>query len=320
MNRRITTTLILLVLLAATVPAMAQDWKGRGRLNGVVVDENNEPVVGATVTITWKETGQGPDPMITSKKGRWATLGLGGGLWKIKIVKEDYLISEGQAPVREAQIGPGQTLRIILKPIPIEQKQADLSAILEEGNVLLQAGDFPSARTKYEEVLAEIEAGEAGRGQILRAIARTHYQEGNPDLAITSLKQTLAEFPGDADTLQLLIGLLTAEERNEEAETYIAQLPEGAKLDSNIALNRGIEHYNAGEMEPALEAFQRVIADHPESPEGYYYRGLVFLSQGKSEEAITDFTKMLEIAPEHPNASEATEFLKYLQSQSDSSE
>ena len=36
--------------------------------------------------------------------------------------------------------------------------------------------------------------------------------------------------------------------------------------------------------------------------ETYYYRGLVYLNQGKIAEALADFKKLLEIQPDHANA------------------
>jgi len=59
--------ILLIALGLALVPAfeaLAQDWKGRGRVQGKVVDEAGEPIRDATVTIVFGERG-GPEPTKT---------------------------------------------------------------------------------------------------------------------------------------------------------------------------------------------------------------------------------------------------------------
>ena len=58
-----------------------------------------------------------------------------------------------------------------------------------------------------------------------------------------------------------------------------------------------------GDVEGALEAFSVAIASNPDGAAvPYYYRGLVYIEEGKVMEAIDDFTSALEIDQHFPQA------------------
>ncbi len=128
---------------------------------------------------------------------------------------------------------------------------------------------------------------------ILRGIARTYYQEKQPEKAVDTLKQALALKPDDVESLRLIVNLLVATNREPEAQEYMARLPAGATVDPATLLNIGIKSYNEGKMPEALAEFDRVVKENPTLPDAYYYRGLVYLATGKTAEAKADFQKLL---------------------------
>ena len=304
--------LILAPLCAG--PLMAQAWKGRGRLQGQVVDPEGGPVRGAKVTLHQKDLADsGPPPMVTDKKGRWSYLGLKGGLWSIIIETENFMRSEGIVKVNEFG-GPGKPIHVELKPPAMEPAQNLAAEAVDRGNELLQAGDATAARAEYEKALDD--AGEASRPVLLRAIAQTWALDGAEDKAIELLEQSLTLAPEDSLTLKLLINVLLDAGRDEEAKPYIARLPAEEKLDEQARLNLGIDLYNRGEMEGALEQFRQAIADFPESADAYYYRGLVHMAREENDAARADLQRFVDLAPaDSPRAGEARQFLEYLTSQ-----
>jgi len=308
---RLTVAALALTLLAA--PALAQDWRGRGRLQGQVLDPEGEPVEGAKVSLHSESAdGPGPEPFTTDKKGRWSYLGLAGGSWVIVVETDEYVTSEGTVQVNEFGAA-GQPIRIQLKEPTQEMRQSQAAGKVVEGNALLEQGKYAEARALYEEALPEI--AEKNRLALRRGIAQTHLQEGHSDKALEVLERLLEEHPEDTTTLKLIISILLKEGRDDEARPYIDRLPEQEKLDLDTRLNMGIEHYNAGEHDAALEQFDKALADYPGEAEVYYYRGLNYLGMGKNEEALADLREFLELAPDSPKASEAEEFISYLESQ-----
>lgn len=302
----------LALLLAA--PLHAQDWKGKGRIHGKVVHPDGKPYKGAKVSLhPAGKPGNGPEPFYSKKNGQWSYLGLKGGKWTVLIETGEYLLSEGTVDVNEFATGPGAPLVVTLRAPSPEQLQNEAADLVDEGNQLLKAGSYGEARARYEEALPEI--AEENRPALMRGIAQTYIQEGQIDKALELLEQTFELVPDDPNSLKLIISVLLAEGRDDEAKAYIARLPEDAKLDTATRLNLGIELYNQGEFDGALEHFNKAIADYPDDAEGYYYRGLTYLGQQRNAQAAADFQKFLELAPDSPKAAEAQEFLEYLESQ-----
>ncbi len=315
MHRATGFALLLISSLLLGSTAQAQDWAGRGRLQGIVTDQNKNPIAGAKVTLYLAEEGQGPKPLTTDKKGRWSTLGLATGTWTVIIEAEGYKVAEGAARVIAEGIGPGETLRVSLNPIPkelIEASKAESPAgMIERGNALMIERKFAEARAEYEKAIAAIE-DQASHPAILRGIVRTYYEEGKKTEALATLQKALAIAPDDQDSLRLIVTLLLADGKEAEAATYQARIIGEFKVDPNSLLNLGIQKFNEGKTAEALSYFDRVINDNPALPDGYYYRGLCYLNQNKTAEAKADFLKLLELDPNHPRAAEAKEFLAAL--------
>ncbi|HSG39347.1 MAG TPA: tetratricopeptide repeat protein [Thermoanaerobaculia bacterium] len=316
------TALLTLLLLVVSVPVWGQAWAGRGRLQGTVKDESGKPVEGARITLRKGNDrvdpkADGPKTITTDKNGKWSILGLAGGTWGILIEKEGLMTSEGQAPVNEFAVA--QPINIVLKAPPKEviQKAQEESAAgqakaaLERANALLAQGKYAEARASYEEGMAKLE-DQSLHPAIYRAIADSWYKEGKADQAIASLKKSLEYAPDDAATLQLLVNLLVAEDREDEAKVYMAKLPQGATVDPNTILNLGIKEFNSGNMDQAMTHFDRAVRENPSLAEAYYFRALVYMNQQKNAEARADLEKLIQLDPDNQYAKDAREFLKDL--------
>lgn len=316
---------LMILLVVAGVPAWAQSWAGRGRLQGSIKDESGKPVVGATITLRQGDKqvdpkADGPKTITTDKNGKWSTLGLAGGAWGILIEKPGYLPSEGQVKVNEYAIA--QPLNITLK-VPSQQQVQQVQAqqkdspaaqakvALENANALLAQNKYAEARASYEEGMSKLE-DKTLFPSIYRAIADSYYKEGKTDAAIDTLKKSLAVAPDDPDTLKLIVTLLASSNREAEAKTYMAKLPQGTQMDPAIGLNVGIKAFNEGKMDAALKEFNEVIAGNPSLADAYYYRAMVYLNKSQNPQAKADLQKLLELEPGSKFAKDAKDFLKEL--------
>jgi Tfp pilus assembly protein PilF len=305
----------LLLLVAAAVPARAQDWSGRGRVNGVVTDEaTKKPIAGAQVTLRRGDAPDaGPALIKTDKKGHWGYLGLAGGAWAVRIEAEGYVPSEGSIKVDEFGVNPQIQISLRTMASVAPKEDAALTALqktLDTADSLLQQKKPAEARAEYEKALPELEGN--NRAIVLKRIATAQMLEGNDAGAVDTLKQALEINPADEVALKLIVDRLIVLKRDDEAQQYIARMPAGAALDSNTMLNQGINDYNAGKYPEAIAKFEQVVAAKPDFADAYYYRGLAQLASGKTVEAKADFEKVLALDPNGEHAAECKDFLKSL--------
>ncbi|HVS66837.1 MAG TPA: tetratricopeptide repeat protein [Thermoanaerobaculia bacterium] len=317
--------LLLFVTAGSLATLAAQDWAGRGRVQGIVSDEEGEPVKGAIVRLfKGGLEGPGPEPLETNARGRWSYLGLGGGSWTVEIEYPGYAISEVSIPVSE--FGNNETLLVQLeRPAQVAARTGDKEAAakqaateaatktLAEAGALIEAGRFDEGRKLLDEAITQLDPSK--HPAVLLEKAKTYFTEGNVDQTVATIQQGLAIDPNHVESLRLISSILVNEGREEEAAQYRARLPAGQKIDPNAFLNQGISLYNSGELEEALSKFDQIVVDYPNLADAYYYRGLVHLGKAQNEQAIADFKKMLELEPGHANAGEAKQFLEYLESQ-----
>ncbi|MEM9556209.1 MAG: tetratricopeptide repeat protein [Acidobacteriota bacterium] len=306
---------LILLLLLATTPALAQEWVGRSIISGTVdTADGGDPVEGAKVTLSLEGVETAPEPQITDAKGKWSLSGLRGGEWEIIIEKEGYI------PYRDyidlSATGERQRSSISLREIPAEEKakkaQAQAAKIAQEGNALLEQQEYQGARTKWREALAL--SRDEDKGQLFLAIATTHSVEKNHDRAITVLEEGISAVGDDPELVKLMAAELAAVGRDEDAKQYIERLGEDAALNPSTYFNMGITAYNGNEMDKALGYFNEALSQNPDMVQGYYYRGLVHVNLSNNAEALADLQKFKDLAPaDDPKIAEADTFLEYLQ-------
>ncbi|MEM6453752.1 MAG: tetratricopeptide repeat protein [Acidobacteriota bacterium] len=317
MKRRAFVLALAMMMFVGLSALEAQEWAGRGRLQGIVTDaDTGKPIRDAKVTLKFNNIdGAGPSSDTTNKRGRWGALGLATGNWTILIEAEGYVVSEGQARVAEGAVGPGQTLRVQIRKVPEQVEQVaddgpDVRGMLERGNVLMNQGKYADSRAEYQNALAELTSEESKKSHpmILLAIAQTYAAEQDEDSAIQTLEQILTLDPENQDALKVMSSILVNQGKEAEAQAYLERIQGDFKVDPSSLLNLGIQAYNEGDIDKASGYFERVVADYPELPDGLYYRGLVYLNKGNTEGAKADFLRLIEVAPDHPKAAEAKEF------------
>ena len=199
-KRAIICSVVALVCVAfvAVTPGHAQDWKGKGRLAGKVLDEEGNPLPGAFVKLELPGRG-GPEPLITDDKGKWAIFGLASGRWNVDIGAEGYVTMSAFANVSQVRRLPPGTIQLE-KAVPVGPPPEVLEAI-EKGDAAYKEGRFADARVEYEKLLElRPDLGSTLRMQI----ARCYKEEGNYEKELEHLGAILAEDPENAEVRILM--------------------------------------------------------------------------------------------------------------------
>lgn len=68
---------------------------------------------------------------------------------------------------------------------------------------------------------------------------------------------------------------------------------------ANKMHEKGHDFLKSGELDKALECYKQALTEHPNNPDIYSDRGVVYLHKKQQVEAMKDFNKALELQPEY---------------------
>ena len=297
-------SLFVAAALALAVPALAQDWKGSGRMEGKVLDAEGKPLAGVSVKVNLPERGGGTT-LTTDKKGRWAIGGIASGNWEVDFEAPGYVIKKVTVNLAS------EASR--LPPVEVKLEKAapagpppEVREALERGDAAFKAGRFAEARAEYEKLLA-LRPDIADT--LYRQIAFTYSREGNYARAVEYLEKVLQANPADAE-----LRLLTAQEALrggmlDKGLEMLKGVDDSSVKDPAVFFNVAALLLNAQKQEEAVAYLTKAIAVDPAYVDGYFQRGLAYLGLGKTAEARADFNKVIELAPTSPQADTAKKAL-----------
>ncbi|HKD11934.1 MAG TPA: tetratricopeptide repeat protein [Thermoanaerobaculia bacterium] len=302
--------LAALCLAAVSSIALAQDWRGTGRLDGWVKDDKGQPVEGATVQMTMENRAGGPKAK-TNKKGYWAILGIAGGKWNMDISAPGFETKKLSVGVSEAARAPAMEIQIKPEAAQTAPGGAGVASApsatgqqvkeaIENGNKLLGDKKYAEARAEYEKALALVPDNPA----ILKGIVQTYHGEKNSEKEVELLRKITELDPADTESKVLLASDLLQQGKLDEGKAMLDGLPPGSIKDPAIYVNVGILFLNKNDAAQATSYLGKAIELDPAQPDPYYYRGLSLMQQKKYPDAKADFQKYLQIAPNGPEAKE----------------
>jgi tetratricopeptide (TPR) repeat protein len=305
--------LVALGVMTSTQIAFAQAWSGAGRAKGVVKDMEGNPIKGASVELVMiQDRDTGPPALTTDKKGKFAMLGLKGGMWWVRVNADGFKLWSG--PYEIFSHSAPKSLVVEMERLPEEvvraQKQFKAQDRLDAAKELVAKGDIDGARAEYDAAISELD--EQDHPVVLAVLANTYLGEGDMARAKEILQQSLAIDPDHIASLKELAAITAAEGDVDQAEVLLGKIPPEEVVHPNTTMNLGMAHYNKGEMKQAKSFLDRTVRDHPDVALAYYFRGLINLSL-EPQAAKADFTKYVEMAPDSPQAKEAREYLGYLE-------
>lgn len=303
--------LLTLAGLLLSLPASAQDWKGKGRLEGRVTDLDGKPIEGATIKIRVPDhPEQGPD-LKTDSKGRWSYMGLRGGDWKISIEAPGYI--PGETILGVSEVTRGNPVNYSMKPAPKEVPASagglppEIAEALKAGNEALDQKRWGDARVAFEKVLP-VAPENIG---LMMALARSYSGEGNNEKAIEMLRKVTEKEPTNWGAWLLEANMLLEKGKLEEGRAALEHVPQQSVTDPNIFINVGVLFMNQKKNDEAETYFTKAVDVAPGQFDGYYYRGLARIGVNNYDGARADLSKVVELAPkESSEAKEAQQLLE----------
>ena len=108
----------LMMVLATTAFLGAQDWKGKGRLGGIVLDQAGAPLEGVRVKLFSVKAQEGLE-VKTDKSGRWMAAWIRSGGWNIDFDKIGYAPKKLSVDISENKKNPD--IELIEEVVPWQQ-------------------------------------------------------------------------------------------------------------------------------------------------------------------------------------------------------
>lgn len=313
--RKFSTVVAAVLMLAMSVPAFAQ-VRGKGRLQGTVVDkETGKPVAGATISINIADGSTKPIVVKSNSNGKWSALGMINGAWNVDIDAAGYQPGRyGPVAISELQMLP--QMRLELQKLVVEEKApepvASEPSIPQEVVDAVNLGQELMAAEKYKEAVVEFEKALpvlADNMALKQVAAQAYYKAGDLKNAIAQLDAVTAADPSNSGIALLLTNLYLEDGQLDKGRALLAALPPDAISDPTVYVNIGILFMNKENAAEAATYFSKAVDLDMTQAASYYYRGLAYLQSKDTKKAKADFEKVLSLAPDSAEGRDAKELL-----------
>src|SRR5262245_23900317 len=203
--------ILLCVLIAGT--AWAEQSKGKGRINGKIVDDQGKPAQDVQV----RAMKAGESLIMEAKsndKGEWQMQNLAAGEWNFEFVKAGFDPQRMTVTIADNRNPP---IDMKLTKASAVDPNAELQAEMKKAAELQQQGKLPEARKIIEDLLAKYPTAY----RLNAFLATTYEAEKNLDKAIEHMKIVVDKEPNDLDLRLYLAELLTAKGDKVEAQKLL---------------------------------------------------------------------------------------------------
>ncbi len=313
--------IILAVILIAASVLAAQEWKGQGRLPGVVKDEQGNPVEGVTVKFFIPQYNGGFE-VVTGKDGRFAGAWMRSGLWTIDFKKLGYMPLQKSFMMNQFSKNPEMV--VVMKKVEglviTEEMKKDLNA----ANDLYDKKDYEAAIAAYKAFIAKYPEAYI----IWMNVGNCYFVQEKYDEAEKAYREVLAKDPNNveanvslgncyANMASAIKGSTKEDLEKQDAlkaqslEWY-SKVPIDKITDAGSLYSIGLGFKSAQKPEEALKYLKRAVEVDPANADALYELGLTYTSLQNKAEAIAAFESYLKLDSESDRAKQVQGFLDYL--------
>ena len=302
---------VLLVGLAA--PALAQ----AGRMNGLVMDENGEPLVGVQVRCEKPDANPPVRETTTDDDGRFSLIGFASGQWMVTATLEGYnedfatvnVTQSSSPPVDFTLIKVRHALVQALGEEAMEGLDPDeIEAELEAADAAFNSQDWDAAVAGYESLVQKLPQ----LTNIYTQIGQAQRAAGNFDEALAAFERRLATEPNNEGVMADIARTKLAMGDFEAAGAELAAAASGLDASKEDLYNLGELEFAKGAVDTAAEWYEKAAMVDPNWEKPVFKLALVALNKGDMDTAKAHFQKVVELAPNSEEGAQASATLAAL--------
>ncbi len=297
--------IFIVILIASAFVLSAQDYKGKGRLAGTVLDQDGKPLEGVTVKLFSPQAGGGLE-VRTDKNGRWLAAWIRSGEWHVDFEKAGYAPQKKSTEISETRKNPEMEIR--LEKVEGLVVTESVQELLTKGNLLFEKSDYEGALAVYQDIITKYPDVYV----IYRNIGNCYFAQEKYEQAEESYLKLLAEDPKNVDALIAIGNCYTNRGEAEKALEWYGKV-EFEKIEDPVVLyNLGTIYFRTAKYEDALRFYRKAVEKSPESADSLFQLGLAHLNLQNNPEAIAAFERYLKVDPDSARADTVRNFLDYL--------
>jgi tetratricopeptide (TPR) repeat protein len=295
----------IFIFVLSVAPLFSQDYKGRARLTGIVIDETGNPIEGVSVQLIHAGLNQGFS-VVSDSQGLWVASWIKGGSWNIDFEKPGYVPKKISIKVNEGSRNPD--IEIKLEKIEGPSLTAALKKQLDQANSFYEQEKFDEAIVAYKGVIEEFPDAHI----INASIGNCFFEKGDYDQAIAYYLKALEKDP-DNNGVKMYIGNSYSNMgENDKAQEWYNKIEFADIQDVNVLYNLGTDFYSASKFAEALKYYKKAVEIKGDFLDALFQLGLTYLSLGNNKEALSAFEKYLEKDPDSQRAEQVEGFIDYL--------
>ena len=193
--------------------------------------------------------------------------------------------SQGLVPKRTLTTGPAPGCAIVpAGQAPVARRDnAEARRLATAGQEAALIGDQPAARDAF----ARAAALNPGDERVAYDLARAHEELADTAKSITEYCRYLTLSPGGREAADVRDRLLR----------LVPRAAQQRARDVEVAFRLGLVLFDDARYEASARAFDDVVRDAPQAPEGFFNRGLARSASGRRAEALTDLEQYRANAP-----------------------
>jgi tetratricopeptide (TPR) repeat protein len=294
----------LSVLIVASVLS-AQEWKGQGRIPGIVVDEQGNPIDGVRIKFFCPKFDGGFETK-SGKDGRWLGAWMRSALWNIDFDKIGY------APVHKSlqmnQFEKYKEMKVVMKKIEGLVVSEDMKKELTAANDLFDKKDYQAAVEAYKAFLTKFPDAYF----IWRNIGNSYFLLEKYDEAEAAYKEVLAKNPNDIEAMIGIGNCYSNRGNTDAAMEWYGKVSIDKLDDPNLLYSVGMSYFQTQKLAEAAAYFEKAVTLDENQVDALYQLGITYTAQNQKDKAIATFEKYLKIDPDSERAGQVKSFLDYL--------